>query len=134
MPSSAQGESREGAADFVGFWVETLNYATDSGDTEGLKSLAAKDCTSCADFARTLDQIYAAGGHVESKGWELESAVPVADQPETEPSFQLALKLAPQTVYEKKGAKPKEFRGGTQPARIFLIRESDHWLVKQLDI
>jgi hypothetical protein len=134
MPSSAQGESREAAAEFVGHWVQTLNYATESGDTEGIKSLAAKDCRSCADFANTLDQIYGAGGHVESAGWELESAVPVADQPATEPSFQLALKLAPQTVYQSKGAKPEKFNGGTQPARIFLIREDDHWLVKRLDI
>jgi hypothetical protein len=134
MPSSAQGADRAAAEEFVGHWVQTLNYATASGDTEGLKMLATRDCISCANFANTLDQIYGAGGHVESAGWALESAVPVADQPETEPSFQLALKLAPQTVYQSEGAKPEKFRGGTQPARIFLIRESDHWLVKRLDI
>ncbi len=134
IPASAKGESRQAAEAFVGYWVETLNYATKSGDTEGLETLAAEDCASCADFAGTLDRIYGAGGHVETKGWKLESAVPVADQPEAEPSFQLALKLDAQKVYKSKDAKAQEYPGGSQPARIFLIREDDHWLVKRLDI
>lgn len=134
MSSGAQGESRDAAESFVRYWVETLNYATDSGDTEGLKSLATKDCENCADFAQTLDEIYGKGGRVESKGWSLESAVPMADQPENQPAFQVKLKLQPQKVFATKDSEPETYPGGDQPARVVLIREDDHWLVEQLDI
>lgn len=134
MPSQAQGESREAAEAFLAHWVATINYATTSGDTEGLKSLGAKDCETCIAFGKTLDGIYGKGGHVTSAGWVLQSAVPIADQPEKEPSFQLALKFAPQKVFMTKGSKPKSFPGGDQPARIFLTRQDDHWLVQRLDI
>ena len=134
MPAQAQGGDRNGAKAFVSFWVETLNFATDSGDTEGLKALSTKECEACTGFAQTLDEIYGKGGRVDSGGWTVSAAVPIADQPENETAFQLRLELKPQKVYESKDAKPKKYPGGEQGARIILIREDDHWLVKRVDL
>ena len=41
----------EAAQAFIQHWVDTLNYATDTGDTAALKKLAAEDCSACADFS-----------------------------------------------------------------------------------
>lgn len=134
LPSAARGETRDAAKAFVEYWVETLNYATDTGDTRLLKALATKNCDACTAFAATLDEIYAKGGHVESKGWELKSAVPMADQPTDSPAFQLDVKFEPQKVFSTKKSKPKDYPGGEQPARMVLTRQDGRWLVEKLDI
>ena len=77
-PEFAQEPGQEGAERFAGYWVETLNRATDSGDTETLRTLASPECTSCEDFAQQLDTIYEDGGRVESDGWEITTIVPEA--------------------------------------------------------
>lgn len=134
LPSQAEGASRDAAQAFVGYWVETLNYATESGDTARLKTLGTKECAACNGFAATLDEIYGKGGHVESGGWALKSAVPIAGQPAKEPAFELVLKVEPQTVFRTKSSQPKKYPGGDQPARMVLTRAGDHWLVERLDI
>ncbi len=134
LPAAAEGASTEAAQAFIQHWVDTLNYATDTGNTAALKKLAAEDCSACADFSRTLDQIYGAGGHVETDGWHLQSAVPLAGEPATEPGFQLALKLEPQKVFGTGDAQPQSYAGGDQAMRMFLLRRGDAWLVSRIDI
>lgn len=131
-PAYADNAGRAGAEQFVGFWTDTLNEATASGDTQELKSLAAADCTACADFAGQLDKIYAAGGHVESDGWAVNKVVPEAGATDDEVGLMVTFDVSPQTVYLKKKSKPQEFPGGTQGFRFHLIREDGDWAVQDL--
>ena len=119
---------------YAGYWVESLNYATTSGDTTELKKLGTNKCEACVAFASTLDQIYGAGGRVQSKGWTLQNAVPIAGQPETEPALRMDVLVHPQKVTEKAGAKTKAYDGGPQAMTMFLVRRGDGWLIDRLDI
>ncbi len=134
IPGRATENSMDGVKAFTSFWVSTLNEATDTGDTSTLRRLAAKSCTMCTDFADHLDEIYGAGGRVESEGWEVESQIPIAGQPEENPGIQLNVKIHPQKVYESQNAKPKPYTGGEQRFRMFLVREGDHWLVQRMTV
>ena len=132
VPAFADNEGEAGAEQFVGFWTDTLNEATTSGETKQLKSLAASECQACGAFAAQLDQIYGAGGHVESDGWEIERVVPEAGATADEVGLLVTFTVAPQTVYTSKDAKAQEFEGGKQGFRFHLVRDQGEWLVHDL--
>lgn len=131
-PAYADNEGEAGAEQFIGFWTDTLNQATASGETAQLKSLATDECTACADFAGQLDQIYADGGHVESDGWAVNKVVAEAGATANEVGLLVTFDVSPQKVYLKKDAKPKEFQGGSQGFRFHLVREDGDWAVLDL--
>ena len=132
VPAFADNEGAAGAEQFVGFWTDTLNQATTSGDTEQLKSLATDACKACGDFASQLDQIYAAGGRVESGGWEINKVVPEAGATEDEVGLLVTFTVPPQRVYQSEDAKAQKFEGGNQGFRFHLVREQGEWQVQDL--
>ncbi len=131
-PAYADNPGEAGAEQFVGFWTDTLNDATTSGETDELKSLATDECKACADFAGQLDDIYAAGGRVESDGWTVNKMVPEAGASDDEVGLLVTFAVAPQKVYESEDAKAQEFEGGNQGFRFHLVREDGAWQVQDL--
>ena len=134
VPSYASADNQHGAEQFASYWVDTLNKATVTGKTAKLKGLSAKSCTTCADFASQLDKIYANGGHVETDGWQVKTAVPETGLPKGEAGMKMAVIVAPQSVYMTKGSKPEQHKGGPLTFRLVLTRTGDHWLIKSLDM
>jgi Family of unknown function (DUF6318) len=132
VPAFADNEGTAGAEQFVGFWTDTLNEATTSGETEQLKSLSADACKACGDFATQLDRIYAAGGRVESEGWEIHKIVPEAGATDDEVGLMVTFTVSPQKVYESEDAKAQTFEGGNQGFRFHLVREQGEWQVQDL--
>jgi Family of unknown function (DUF6318) len=132
VPAFADNEGTAGAEQFLGFWTDTLNQATASGDTEELKALAADKCKACGDFATQLDQIYAAGGRVESDGWEVSKVVPEAGATDNEVGLLVTFAVSPQKVYQSEDGKPQKFEGGNQGFRFHLVREQGEWQVHDL--
>lgn len=132
IPAYAQGDTPASAQKFVGYWVDTLNEATTSGDTEQLKKLSTDACTLCTDFGQRLDRIYAAGGHVETDGFSVESTTMEGGFTPDHAGMITTLDSAPQTVVEKEGAERTEHAGGTLRFRFVLDRERGHWVVTDL--
>ncbi len=52
MPELAKQNTSEGAAAFVTYWFEAVNWAWASNDATGLRQLSAKECAYCS---RVLD-------------------------------------------------------------------------------
>lgn len=134
IPPRAQKPTDEGAKAFAAYWVEVLNHATLTGNTAKLKSLSVKSCDMCTDFARTLDKIYGHGGHVETKGWDLQSEIMIGGQPKDNPGVQLNLEVSPQNVYRTKDDKAQKYPGGSQRFRMFLIRQDGQWRVAKMTV
>lgn len=132
IPAYAQGDTPASAQRFVGYWVDTLNAATTSGDTVQLKKLSTDACTLCTDFIQRLDKIYAAGGHVETDGFSVESTTMEGGFTADHAGMITTLDSAPQTVVEKKGAEKAEHAGGPLRFRFVLDREDGHWVVTDL--
>src|SRR5438128_15619 len=76
MPAVAKEKSRAGAQAFVRHYIDVLNYATFTGDTKAAHSLDGGQCQSCRRMLHSIENIYAAGGHVEGGAW---SSQPVSD-------------------------------------------------------
>ena len=134
LPAAAKGTSEAAAKAFVRYWIDTLNYATATGETNALQNLGTADCESCKNFSDTIDEIYGAGGEVTSEGWDLRSATPVANQPRNMPILQLSMFLHPQTVRKTAGSAREQLDGGRQPMTMFLLRRDDEWVVNRLDL
>ncbi|CAM3599746.1 DUF6318 domain-containing protein [Nocardioides marinus] len=64
-------KSPEGAMAFAEHWVAELNAASLSGDTAGLQSVSATDCSSCASLIKFIDETYAGGGEIRGGDWRL---------------------------------------------------------------
>jgi hypothetical protein len=131
-PDYAENPGQTGAEQFAGFWVDTLNQATESGKTEELRSLAAPSCDTCTDFADQLDTIYDDGGRVESKGWQIDAVVPEKGADEDAVGLLVTVAVSPQKVYASEDAKPQKFPGGDQRFRFQLERQDGDWMVRDL--
>jgi hypothetical protein len=134
MPEDARTQNDVGAESYISYYIAVLNYATTSGDTERLRTLGTDDCDSCDALASAIEDIYDAGGRVETRGWALDNIVPQADTPPDRPQYQLVLKIAPQTVLPKADAKPKDYPGGTQQAHVILSWTDQGWRTERFSI
>ena len=105
VPSYAAGQDQHSAKQFASYWVDTLNKATVTGKTATLKSISLDSCVTCLDFAKQLDSIYGAGGHVETTGWDVQTVVPEKEL-QDEAGMSVKVQVAPQTVVSEKGARP----------------------------
>lgn len=133
IPAYAKNPGRTGAEQFVGYWVTTLNEVTESGDIEQLAAASATTCRMCADYAKGIDEIYDAGGHVESRGWDIRGISHEGGGDDGYRALVVTVDQAPQKVFRGDGAKPEKFDGGERLYRMVVTRVDDsHWLVQDL--
>ncbi|MGH3492839.1 MAG: hypothetical protein ACRDQ1_06340 [Sciscionella sp.] len=115
-------------------WITALNQATVSGDTSDLKKFGTAACAVCTDFAHKLDVIYAAGGHVATKGWTVQSILPESGGTAARPVFLVKATSAPQTVVTSKGATPSKLTGGALQLRMILVQAGNTWKIERIDV
>jgi hypothetical protein len=60
-------------------WVHERNRSLTSGDTTALRGLTADECASCEPYIDLIDDVYAAGGSYETKGWTVDNAKELKD-------------------------------------------------------
>lgn len=131
-PDFARNPGATGAQQFVDYWVDTVNRATETGDTTQLASLADPSCTTCAEFTKRLDSIYEAGGSVETEDWEIVEMVPEGGATEDRATILVRVEIPPQEVVESEGAEPSPVPGGTQSFRITMERTEGDWLIQEI--
>ena len=64
LPPEAEGKGRKAAEAFVRHYYDTVNYAQENDDTEGLRALGSPGCTACTAGADAIDAIYRQGGTI----------------------------------------------------------------------
>ena len=113
VPGVRHVQRREGRAELRALLGHTLNQATTSGKTKKFKSLNKDSCDTCADFAKQLDDIYGAGGHVETDGFKVKKMPTRPGSRSRAPGVSVVLTATPQKVYKSKGARPARSRAAT---------------------
>jgi hypothetical protein len=129
MPAEANGNTGRAAKSFVRHYIETLNYATATGDTIPLAALDDGSCRSCSAVIGRVRNVYEAGGSIESRGWIVKSLA-VVGQPKR-PLVDAGLLLSPQRVTKKQGDRPVRYKGGRLPVTFHLIRLGHGWRVDE---
>lgn len=72
LPAAARAPTRAGAEAFVRYYIDLLNYAGATGDTDAFEA-AAKGCDSCANLAQNFRDTYENGGYYKTRGWRVET-------------------------------------------------------------
>jgi hypothetical protein len=120
QPKAWEVKSEKGAVAFARHWVYVFNEAQRTGNTEPMEAISGPGCGSCNGFVEMLDDLYADGGHLESRGWRVLESVPAPGMPAREAEVTMTILRTPQRIHEGDGSKPESFSGGraTYAARL----------------
>lgn len=135
LPEAATANTKAGAIAFVQHYVEVQNYASSSGDTQPLKTLATKECDSCRGITSVIDRVYRAQGRIEGDGWEIIEAsnAQISAGPADLHFVDVKLNVSPQVIYASPTASPSNFVGNPSRLMTFgLSRTADGWRVSQI--
>ena len=133
LPPEAEGTSPAAAKAFVRYYFDVINYSARTGETELLRSLGTPSCISCEAIASNIEDIYSAGGHIESDGWQLQSVNAVPRRHPTRPAFDLGVMQSPESVVASEGATASDYPGGKKPMTIYVHGAAGTWQVTRLD-
>ena len=134
IPAYAAANTPQGAQGFARYWITTLNKATVDGKTAKLRTLQKTSCTTCTDFAKQLDTIYAKGGHVDTKGFKVKKILNDSSVPPPGAGVSVVLTATPQTIVASKGATARHLKGGDLRLRLIMVRVKSHWVMDRIDI
>ena len=68
-PAQAERDTPDGAASFVSYYIEVLNFAARTGDVSPLTELSSPRCDGCREYIDLYEDVYEAGGHFEGGEW-----------------------------------------------------------------
>jgi len=68
-PAQAEKDTPDGAASFVSYYIEVLNFAARTGDVSPLIALSSPRCEGCREYIDLYEGVYEAGGHFEGGEW-----------------------------------------------------------------
>lgn len=71
MPRSAKDDTDSGAIAFTKHYVDVLNYAAVTGDTDELKRLSSPKCEGCQEYIDLYEKVYSDGGYYKDGEWAL---------------------------------------------------------------
>lgn len=134
LPEVAKTETKEGLEAFTSYWFEQLNYAYETGDVAGLKSVTSPGCDYCSKLATSLITNYQ-GGRWLSGGKITTPASTTSFERSPDGNFQVVLQVlqTPIKYYEVGG---KEFRtasNGSNTGNVLLANFVDGaWIVNDL--
>jgi hypothetical protein len=131
MPSAASGDSPRAVKAFARHYFELVSYAINSGDTAPLRAVGADGCDSCEAIAGNIDDIYAEGGRIESKGWRVDSLRYLGKQRGNR-VVSVGAYLEAETVVQADGSEDRN-PGGRQPMTMY-VSQRDAMQVARLDL
>ena len=123
-PQPSDPPQRESAADFVRRWQAAGDLMQVSGETAEYAAMGP-DCEACQGFVKSVEEVYAKGGHAEFQGSTITKLVRVGQDP---PTFALTKKV-PLTVIRHAGGRVQELPPGTTTLLVFLNRQNGKWTV-----
>jgi hypothetical protein len=133
-PKAWEVQSQAGAVAFAKHWIDVFNEAGQSGDTSDLKRLSAPECKACSNFVNMIEDLYATGGRLETRGWAVQAAVPAEGLSVDRPRVSMRVKQAPQKVHDGESGSVESFPGGYATFSARLTWMADSWSMSELVI
>jgi len=132
MPAQATEDSPEGAAAFVDYWIQALNYAAATGDTLDLDAASADSCRVCQDYIETFDLTYDRGGYYLNAEWTPGDLTVQDDVVETYVTFVAQTEPG---RYRTEGTAPEKLSTGTDTKVSIAVAYDDKgWTTTQLGL
>ncbi len=64
LPAANRQDTTAGARATAVYWLKTLGYAFDSGDTKPMRAISFPDCQACANYGDAIDDVIRMGGKI----------------------------------------------------------------------
>ena len=127
MPPAADGTGGSAARTFVHFWLKTLNYAIESGDSAAVEAVSSPTCRECGRIVKTIDDIYGRDGRLSGGIWRMTSlrALPV-DRGADWAGYVTAA-VSEQKWTEPGGVKGLTYDAGQGFMYTYAARQRDSW-------
>jgi hypothetical protein len=134
MPAAAQGHDQAAARAFVRYWLDTLNYAIESGDSDSLRAVSASDCKACERVAQTIDAVYSKGGSMSGGTWSLTSLRPLPLDRGADWAGYVSARISAQSVTGVEGAEDQTYAPGPGYMYTYVADRPDGWQMVFMDI
>jgi len=109
-------------------WVDARNQALQDGDISGAEALSAPNCGSCENSLGPIRDVYANGGHYETKGWRVASSE-VTRETANSATIATGLVYEAGTTVPAAGGEPVSYDVERHIAEFQLSRIGGLWLV-----
>ena len=91
-------ENSRGAIAFVEHWIDEFNTMRATGDTAAVDRISTPNCESCVGSIDLTEELYQAGGAIETEGWKVLSVSEPAQADSQNPTIGLRVLQAPQRL------------------------------------
>jgi hypothetical protein len=132
MPAAAEGTSPAAAKAFARYFLETINYGMNSGDTSALRAASASGCETCLAIAAKIDQSHAGTGYLEGSGWKPRGFQYIRIAAD-EALVAVPLRISAQKSYASEGATPSVSASTRGNVDVRMSWSTGRWQVTQLD-
>ena len=127
MPLAADGKGGPAARAFVHFWLKTLNYAIESGDSAALGAISSPQCEECGRIARTIDDIYGRGGRLSGGTWRMTSLRSLPVDRGADWAGYVTAAVSKQQWTEPGGVTDRTYDAGQGFMYTYAARQRDSW-------
>jgi hypothetical protein len=125
--SPTDAPHRESPEHFIRRWAAADTSMQNSGDTSRFRSMS-NACSGCQAVADRVDDIYAAGGNVHTRGWSIVRTYQSARDGRSR-TIELIVDSAPTTYRPSSGAALKRLDGGREHFQLLIRPSSGSWVV-----
>lgn len=126
-PALVSENSAEGAEAFVRHYIDTLNFARDSGDIKGLQFLSNSECENCAQIISTISRVHDSGGRYVGGDWNVISTK--IKSSDWDMVVTVDGHFEEETVINKRGSEPTSVPAEDLIVDFQLQFDADSWTV-----
>ena len=133
-PEPGEERTDDGAVAFVEHWIDEFNIMRATGETEAVDRISTSDCESCVGSIDLTEELYQAGGAIQTRGWKVLSVSDPAQANSQTPTIGLRVLQAPQRLTRESGATPEQFSGGRADLTAYVVWRAGRWQMDRLDL
>lgn len=127
--ASSAAPKQESLEAFAERWIAEWGAMQASGNTSPFRLMVTKRCEACTTFMTTVEEIYANGGWIKTKG---SSVIKLSERRDTNNGvvvFLLTIDTKPTRLQRTPDSKVESLPGGTEYLRISAKKRSGTWLI-----
>jgi hypothetical protein len=131
LPPEAAEQTPEGAVAFTEWWFDTLNYATETGNTDALRAASDPECTTCNNYLGEIEDAYRSGGRIDGGHFQVTASTPGAVEA-------LGIRLlargdvAATRILDQEGDVTTEYVAAPVANNVTLLRADSGWVMASL--
>ena len=132
LPPEARGATAESAKAFVRYYVDTINYAMHTGETDSLRRSSGEDCAVCSGLIWDINAAYNKGGRFEAGSWRVRSALVQGAVRKERTFLTVAIRIEAGTEFRSSAAVARRTRATLGNLDCVLEWKRNRWVTHSL--